>query len=73
VMLERIIWVAKAGRPFLFTGTYVGPDRRFRDDGPPDGVGRRREDLAKAESVAAAVATSETPEADEPPEQSAAS
>jgi DNA-binding response OmpR family regulator len=71
VMLERIIWVAKAGRPFLFTGTYVGPDRRFRDDGPPDGIGRRREDLAKAESVAAAVAKSETPEAEEPPEQSA--
>lgn len=48
VMLERIIWVAKEGRPFLFSGGYVGPDRRFRDAGPPDGVGRRREDLAAA-------------------------
>lgn len=46
VMLERIIWVAKEGRPFLFSNGYVGPDRRFRDAGPPDGVGRRREDLA---------------------------
>jgi DNA-binding response OmpR family regulator len=46
VMLERIVWVAKEGRPFLFSGSYVGPDRRFRDDGPKDGVGRRREDLA---------------------------
>ncbi|MCR5878188.1 PleD family two-component system response regulator [Phenylobacterium sp. J367] len=46
VMLERIIWVAKEGRPFLFSGEYVGPDRRFRDDGPPKGVGRRREDNA---------------------------
>ena len=54
VMLERIIWVAKAGRPFLFTGTYVGPDRRFRDDGPPDGVGRRREDLQRIEGGGAA-------------------
>lgn len=45
VMLERIVWVAKEGRPFLFAGSYVGPDRRFRDNGPPDGVGRRREDL----------------------------
>jgi DNA-binding response OmpR family regulator len=44
VMLERIVWVAREGRPFLFSGSYVGPDRRFRDDGPPDGVGRRRED-----------------------------
>lgn len=44
VMLERIIWVAKEGRPFLFSENYVGPDRRFRDDGPPKGKGRRRED-----------------------------
>jgi DNA-binding response OmpR family regulator len=48
VMLERIIWVAKEGRPFLFAGNYVGPDRRFRDAGPPDGVGRRREDFTAA-------------------------
>lgn len=52
VLLERIIWVSRAGRPFLFTGTYVGPDRRFRDDGPPDGVGRRREDKALLETQA---------------------
>jgi DNA-binding response OmpR family regulator len=58
VMLERIIWVAKAGRPFLFTGTYIGPDRRFRDNGPPDGVGRRREDLARASSADDAAAGS---------------
>lgn len=44
VMLERIIWVAKEGRPFLFSGDYVGPDRRFRDHAPPAGAGRRRED-----------------------------
>jgi len=76
VMLERIIWVAKAGRPFLFTGTYVGPDRRFRDDGAPDGVGRRREDLVRAQAEAKAEAEAvgaEPPEADEPPERSAAS
>ena len=73
VMLERIIWVAKAGRPFLFTGTYVGPDRRFRDDGPPDGEGRRREDLAKAEAVAKAAVELEPPEAEDPPERSTAS
>lgn len=49
VMLERILWVAKEGRPFLFSGAYVGPDRRFRNDGPPDGAGRRREDFAADE------------------------
>lgn len=69
VMLERIIWVAKAGRPFLFAGAYVGPDRRFRDDGPPDGVGRRREDEARAASAAVA----EAPGQEEPPEHNAAS
>jgi len=72
VMLERIIWVAKAGRPFLFAGDYVGPDRRFRDDGAPDGVGRRREDQAR--TAADAVAAAETPpEEQEPPERRAAS
>ncbi|THD74225.1 MAG: response regulator [Phenylobacterium sp.] len=73
VMLERIIWVAKAGRPFLFTGTYVGPDRRFRDEGPPDGIGRRREDIARAESAAKAAAEIATHDIETPPERSAAS
>jgi DNA-binding response OmpR family regulator len=66
VMLERIIWVAKSGRPFLFTGSYVGPDRRFRDDGPPDGAGRRREDLARAAAEAAAQAPPDQQESPEP-------
>lgn len=46
-LLERIIWISREGRLFLMSDTYVGPDRRFRDDGPPNGVGRRREDLAR--------------------------
>lgn len=54
VMLERIIWVAKEGRPFLFSENYVGPDRRFRDEGPPQGVGRRREDKTEVDVMAAA-------------------
>ena len=61
VMLERIIWVAKEGRPFLFSGEYVGPDRRFRDNGPPDGVGRRREDL-EGQTPAAASDADAAPE-----------
>jgi response regulator RpfG family c-di-GMP phosphodiesterase len=47
VILERIIWMSKEGRPFLYSDGYVGPDRRFHDDGPPDGVGRRRGDVAE--------------------------
>ena len=48
VMLERIIWVSKSGRPFLFSDEYVGPDRRFKDEAPPGALGRRREDRAEA-------------------------
>jgi CheY-like chemotaxis protein len=44
VMLERILWMAKAKRPFVYADGYVGPDRRFHDEAPPSGVGRRRED-----------------------------
>jgi hypothetical protein len=69
-MLERIIWVAKAGRPFLFAGGYIGPDRRFRDAGAPDGLGRRREDRNEA----AFAASAETPpDPQVPPERRAAS
>ena len=45
-MLDRIIWVARAGRRFVECDSFVGPDRRFKDLGLPEGVvvGRRRED-----------------------------
>jgi DNA-binding response OmpR family regulator len=46
VLLERIIWASKEGRPYLFSETYVGPDRRFQDKPPPGGLGRRRGDAA---------------------------
>ena len=46
-VLERIIWSSKEGRKFLFSDTYVGPDRRFRNIGPPKGEkGRRRDDFS---------------------------
>jgi len=54
-VLERIIWIAREGRLFLMSDTYVGPDRRFKNEGPPNGVGRRREDKA------AAAVTEQTP------------
>lgn len=73
VMLERILWVAKEGRPFLFSGDYVGPDRRFHNSGPPDGVGRRREDLAAAEKAAQEGAAVDEAEPEPLPESRAAS
>lgn len=45
VMMDRVLWVANGKRQYLETDTYAGPDRRFRDDPPPNGVpGRRRTD-----------------------------
>lgn len=48
VVLERIIWISKEGRKFLETDTYVGPDRRFKNNGPPRNTeGRRKDDQTK--------------------------
>ena len=42
VLFERIIWVARVNRPFVNAGVYVGPDRRFKNLGPPAGADGRR-------------------------------
>lgn len=47
-LLERIVWVARDGRPFLEVGEYFGPDRRFRDAEPPPGKERRAEVIRRA-------------------------
>ena len=45
VILERIFWVARDERMTIETKTYCGPDRRFKQEGPPPGKsGRRRGD-----------------------------
>lgn len=44
LLLDRILWVAKDIRGMLETPTYAGPDRRFRELGPPEGVAERRND-----------------------------
>jgi DNA-binding response OmpR family regulator len=46
VLLERILWVARAQRKFVECESYAGPDRRFKFEGPPPGAsGRRHDDL----------------------------
>lgn len=50
VLLERILWVAREKRPFIACSSYVGPDRRFHDTGPPAGMGERREEWLQAEA-----------------------
>lgn len=44
LLLDRILWVAKDIRGMLETKSYAGPDRRFRELGPPEGVAERRGD-----------------------------
>jgi DNA-binding response OmpR family regulator len=46
-LLERIEWVAREARPFVVAPGYAGPDRRFKNSGPPQGThGRRADDLS---------------------------
>ena len=53
IILERIFWVAAGEREFVECESYVGPDRRWRHTGPPDGMaGRRIDDRAPAPVVA---------------------
>lgn len=47
VLLQRVFWVAKDERQIVVADTYVGPDRRFKNLGPPLGLkGRRKDDLS---------------------------
>ncbi|WP_309628111.1 response regulator [Brevundimonas sp.] len=51
VVLERIIWVARDNRPFLETGDYSGPDRRFKASKPRDENERRADMLRLGEHL----------------------
>jgi len=44
-LFDRIAWCLKNDRAFVESDTYVGPDRRFKSVGPPNGIGRRKTDL----------------------------
>lgn len=47
VLLDRIYWLGRAKRLFVEADAYVGPDRRFKNEGVPGGVkGRRKGDLS---------------------------
>lgn len=41
-LMDRILWVARDKRPFVEVGEYLGPDRRFKEDGAPVATGERR-------------------------------
>lgn len=40
-LYDRLGWIVFNPRPFVDTATYFGPDRRFKIEGYPGGVGRR--------------------------------
>lgn len=46
VLFDHIMRSVKSERPFIETDTYIGPCRRFKNLGPPGGVGRRKTDLS---------------------------
>ena len=47
ILLDRIYWIGRAARLFVEAERYAGPDRRFKNEGVPDGgKGRRRGDLS---------------------------
>ncbi|MBI1251537.1 MAG: response regulator [Alphaproteobacteria bacterium] len=46
VLWDRFLWVVRDKRPFVELEKYMGPDRRFKFEGPPPGSdGRRASDL----------------------------
>jgi CheY-like chemotaxis protein len=47
-LFDRIVWAAESTRPFVETETYCGPDRRFRNVPPADGVWRRSTDITSS-------------------------
>ena len=53
ILLQRIFWVAKDERQMVKAENYVGPDRRFKNLGPPLGMkGRRKDDLSGKVGIA---------------------
>jgi two-component system, chemotaxis family, chemotaxis protein CheY len=47
-LYDRLAWVAFNPRQYVDTENYFGPDRRFKNAGGPDGIGRRRSDAIES-------------------------
>lgn len=45
ILFDHIAWSARTERAFIETDNFIGPDRRFKNTGPPDGAGRRKTDM----------------------------
>lgn len=53
MLLQRIQWLTRDRRAHIESPTYVGPDRRFKFQGPPPGTDGRREGDLKGDLGAA--------------------
>jgi DNA-binding response OmpR family regulator len=62
--LDRITLIAREKRPFVSCASYVGPDRRFHDIGPPEGRGRRHNDPVEWPVTSESGETSDQPVGD---------
>jgi two-component system, chemotaxis family, chemotaxis protein CheY len=60
-LYDRLSWIAFNPRKFVDTPNYFGPDRRFKIEGYPGGVGRRKGDkvVEVAEETGPALAQSD--------------
>lgn len=47
-LYDRLCWITFHPRPFVDAETYFGPDRRFKIEGYPNGIGRRKGDMVEA-------------------------
>jgi two-component system chemotaxis response regulator CheY len=47
-LYDRLAWVAFNPRQYIDTESYFGPDRRFKNIGGPNGIGRRRSDAIES-------------------------
>jgi CheY-like chemotaxis protein len=60
-LYDRLSWIAFTTRNFVDAPNYFGPDRRFKIEGYPNGIGRRKEDkdLGVSEQVGEALSQSD--------------
>ncbi len=45
LLYDHLVWIALNNRPFVDAPNYFGPDRRFKIEGYPGGIGRRSTDM----------------------------
>lgn len=65
VLLQRVHWLGSDERQFVECDTYVGPDRRVRNYGPPPGLAGRRSGDLSAEVGAATEANMDQSDIDQ--------